>query len=261
MLTKAVLEKIAPFYKLQYGSKTEEIFLGLINHQKKVSLKNTFLDENLSKEYFLDKASMLSPHALPIKEGMRVLDMCSAPGGKLLSLINRQIPKVSYVANDISLNRLNRLKNVLKSYVPKDFLINNVKTTCKDGLKFGLLEPEGFDAILLDAPCSNEGHLVKDEKFINKFKGLNKSLPKKQYGLLCSALLALKPNGQILYLTCSINQNENDLVIERLLKKKGEFCQSIDIDLKIGEKTKYGIQVLPHLHDAGPLYFGLIKKV
>lgn len=260
MLSKLVLEKLSPHYKEQYGTSTEEVLLGLLQENKKHELKNPFLEENLAKEYFLDKASLLVSHALPLNPGYKVLDMCSAPGGKLLSLIFKKIPRVHFWANDVSINRFNRLKRVLVEYIPPDLIKDYIKITCQDAIKFGIKKPATFDAILLDAPCSSEGHLVKDEKLLKNFKRLSKALPKRQYGLLCSALLSLKAGGFMVYSTCTINKQENDLLLKKFLDKKGLAIDVIELDIPLGQKTAYGYEVLPHLHGAGPFYLSLLKK-
>ena len=124
--------------------------------------------------------------------------------------------------------------------------------------------PDTFDKILVDAPCSGERHLIQKTKELEKWSlNRTKRLAKTQYGLLCSALLSLKPGGYILYSTCSISPMENDDVIERLLTKKSTDVElaSIDETHDFVEKTNFGYIVLPDKTQAGPLYFTLLKKL
>lgn len=260
MSSKLVLEKLLPHYKEQYGHEAEAVLLGLLSKPKKHELKNPFADLGLRESYLLDEASLLPSMAFRLKEGDRVLDMCSSPGGKLLSLLFLGINDVNYWANDVSKSRYYRLKRVIGEYVPKDFIENYINITCQDAIRFGIKYPNYFDAILLDAPCSSEGHLVEDEKLLSNFKGLSKTLPKRQYGLLCSALLSLKGGGHLVYSTCSINKLENDGVMEKFLAKKGQDLELLDLEFALGRKTEYGLEVLPHLHGAGPFYLAVFRK-
>ena len=280
------LEKMTACFLGQYQSETEELIKALAKPAQKVGLINPFLasekllflsqqplfapnayfiDEEpqqidgLLSHYFLDKSSLFAPQILPLKNGMRVLDMCSAPGGKLLVLLSRMLD-LEITANDVSKDRAFRLKTVLNKYVPASVL-KNIRLTIKDGNYFGLKEPGTFDAVLLDAPCSGEAHIVADEKLLKKYQGPAKSLPYRQYSLLASAFLALKPGGHVVYATCSINKNENDGVIKKLLLKKKTSCALIDFSLPFGEKGEMGVTILPHLHQAGPAFLSLIKKL
>src|SRR5262245_55644940 len=123
------------YYHRQYGASTEALLKAMITHDDKVALINPFIDaskfealypsakkevmlgahivslakdekpqriDGLLSHYFLDRSSSLSPALLPLKAGARVLDMCSAPGGKLLCLLSRNIDDAFFVANDIS---------------------------------------------------------------------------------------------------------------------------------------------------------------
>ncbi|HXW52538.1 MAG TPA: RsmB/NOP family class I SAM-dependent RNA methyltransferase [Myxococcota bacterium] len=288
------LAGMAECYRRQYGQETEALFKALERPFKKIALINPFLKrerllsiigeaephkilgltfyhlpqeekprliDGLLSHYFMDASSVLAPMLLPLEPNMRVLDMCAAPGGKLLVMISRMITGLSFVASDISRARSERLRRVLREFLPGEYLRRQVNVRTEDALRFGLKEPSTYDAILLDAPCSSEGHVVKDPALLAKFSGLKKSLPMRQYALLASALLALKPGGHVLYATCSINLNENDMVIKRIVERKISMCQLVPMPALLGEKTKFGIAVLPHRHHAGPAYLCLLKRL
>ena len=118
--------------------------------------------------YFLDRSSLLAPLLLPIYPGMKVLDMCAAPGGKLLVMLNRLLPEVTFVANDISRSRVERLRKVLNHYVPAS--IGAHIRVSNDDASFFALNTLQFDAVLLDAPCSSEQHVIKDPKKLRESK-------------------------------------------------------------------------------------------
>jgi 16S rRNA C967 or C1407 C5-methylase (RsmB/RsmF family) len=284
------LEKMIACFKEQYGDSTEELIGALTKTLPKVALVNPFIDRKLLFEilqgakayqsphtfefceniepiiidgllshYYLDRSSIFAPLLLPLTDGMRVLDMCSAPGGKLLMMLSRKL-NLEITANDVSKDRTFRLRTVLNKFVPADIL-SNIRITTRDGNYFGLKEPNSYDAVLLDAPCSSEAHVASDEKQLRKYTGPSRGLPYRQYSLLASAFLALKPGGHVIYATCSINKNENEGVIKKLLNKKKSSCALVDFSLPLGKKGEMGYTILPHEHCAGPAFLSLIKKI
>lgn len=214
--------------------------------------------------YIMDPASVIAARYLPIKDDDIVLDMCSAPGGKAL-ILAEQLTTGELIVNDPSRNRRNRLKQVLQNYLPEDKR-RNIQMQGKDGISIGMQQPAYFDKILVDAPCSGERHILTNLKELHKWSPKrSKRLAKQQYGLLCSALLALRPGGQIVYSTCSISTLENDGVVEKLLHKKGDTFK-LDLDTTPladpnCEKTKFGYQYMPDHAGFGPIYFTRLKKV
>lgn len=287
------LENMALWYRDYYGDKIDELLKALEKPADKIALINPWISESVRDEitaqgsaidilghrfyrlakdheprmiegllshYFLDLSSVFAPLLLPLKPGMQVLDMCSAPGGKLLVMLSRGICDTHVVANDISKDRAMRLKKVVHDFVP-EHIRKHVKLTIKDAHFFGLTMAGRFDAVLLDAPCSSEGHVVLKESLLKSFKGPQKSLPMRQYSLLAAALLALRPGGHVVYATCSINPKENQGVIERLLHKKKGQCALIPFKLPTGQEGPCGWTILPHLHQAGPAFVALLQRL
>lgn len=223
-----------------------------------VQSRNT---QNLRQYYVMDPASYICAQQLPIDTDDFVLDMCAAPGGKTLVLLEKE--KFGELwANEISQNRRFKLKQTIQDYVPSSL---RAKTYIKgkDGIQYGMKYPKSFDKILIDAPCSSERHLLHNPALLKQWsEKRTKRLAARQYGLLCSALLALKPGGTLLYSTCSISPLENDLVIEKFLAKKGD---DVEIDETLSEvdsfqRTLYGFQALPHLNQIGPIYLARLRK-
>lgn len=248
------LARMAEYYRPQYGQETDELFAALLKEHDKVAISDTLL-----KPYFIDPSSLIPALLLPLAENMRVLDLCSAPGGKLLVMLSRGIKNLHIVANDISPTRSHRLRRVIKEHLAST-LHSKITVTTKDGSYFALQEANSFDAVLLDAPCSCEAHVVKNPQLLASFKGLRKNLAYRQYALLCAALLALKSGGYLMYATCSINAQENEGVIKRLLNKKAHQVSLIKINNKSYISNDYGTYVLPHKHGCGPAFFSLLQK-
>lgn len=211
--------------------------------------------------YVMDPASVMVARALEVQSGDRVLDMCAAPGGKSLILIESLAQAGEIFCNDLSPERRERLKKVIQQYVPRS-IRDRVWVTGKDGVQFGMKEPDSFDRILLDAPCSGERHILENAQALKEWSPRRtEHLAARQYSLLCSALLAVKPGGRIVYSTCSISPTENDEVIRKFLKKKKNAGKVLDSTTGVGgEKTEFGTVFLPDQCGFGPLYYSVIEK-
>ena len=247
------------FYEKVYGERWESLRVSLIAEGEKHA-RSCFQGY---ATYVLDSASIIAAEALQVKPGDRVLDLCAAPGGKALVLAEALKGKGNLVANELSSARRLRLKEVMDHHVPPSFrgLIDLVGF---DGNQFGLKKPNTFDRVLLDAPCSSERHLLQEDPDQKDWKeSRTKQLSMRQYSLLCSALLTLKPGGTLIYSTCSISPLENDGVVSRLLDRKGDQVKldsNID-DLLHLERTQCGFQIFPdRSQGAGPIYFSRLIK-
>lgn len=260
-------EMFYEYYSKLYGDRFESLKDSLYLEPNYFEYK---FDEN-SKSYFLDSGSVLAALSLPLENAENVLDMCAAPGGKSLILAKNMSENSFLTSNEYSKDRYIRLKNVIEEHLPEN-VVSRIKPTCFDGATWCKFYGEVYDAILLDAPCSSERHVLNDEKYLNQWTPSRvKSLAMKQWALLSSAFRVLKPCGYLLYSTCALAQEENDGVIEKLLKKfeNVKICDinydkiySKNPNLPNHEKTKYGYHVLPDVtNGAGPLYFCLIQKI
>lgn len=216
--------------------------------------------EDLLNVYIMDPASVIVARALEVQEGDRLLDMCAAPGGKTLILIEGIKDSGEIFANDLSSERRERLKKVIQQYVPRN-IRDRVWVTGKDGVQFGLKEAASFDRVLLDAPCSGERHVLENKKALEEWSPRRgEHLAIRQYSLLSAAFLSVKPGGRIVYSTCSINPEENDGVVHKLLKKKKDLVRLIPQETySLGEKTEYGVAFLPDRCGFGPLYYSVIE--
>lgn len=217
-------------------------------------------DSDLLDVYIMDPASVFAARKLMVQSGDRVLDMCAAPGGKSLILIEGLKESGEIFLNDLSPDRRDRLKKVIQNYVPRD-IRDRVWITGKDAVQFGLKEENSFDKILLDAPCSGERHILENQDAMKEWTPRrSENLAIRQYSLLSSALLAVKSGGHILYSTCSISPIENDGVIAKLLKKKKDQVKVIELQPEGGaEKTIHGLQFLPDQCGFGPIYLSLVQ--
>jgi 16S rRNA (cytosine967-C5)-methyltransferase len=179
------------------------------------------------KIYLQDPATRLPVDLLDPKPGERILDLCAAPGGKSLLIADaigtaeKTGPPGStqLVAMDLPGARIDRLKENLSrvtsvnaALVQADLLADAGRVLREHRL------PMAYDAVLLDAPCSNTGvmrHRV-DVKWRLEPGDLKKH-PKQQLALLHAAARLVTPNGRLVYTTCSIDTEENEYVVREFL--------------------------------------------
>ena len=230
----------------------------------------TYQYDETTEKYFLDSGSVLAAMCLPLENAENILDMCAAPGGKTLVIAKNMSKTANLTSNEYSKDRYIRLKKVIEDHLPED-VSTRIKATCFDGATWCKYNGEIYDGVLLDAPCSSERHVLNDEKYLAQWTPSRvKSLAIKQWALLSSGFRVLKQGGYLLYSTCALATDENDGVIEKLIKKfpNAKICE-IDFsdiyqkfpELPFAEKTKYGYHVMPDVtNGAGPLYFCLIQK-
>lgn len=165
--------------------------------------------------YVQDLASMLPPLVLAPTPNARVLDLCAAPGSKTLQLACLMQGQGEIAAVEVVRSRFYRLKaNVEAQGAP------NVRLFLQDGRRVGRYRPEYFDYVLVDAPCSAEGrfHLSEPETFAYWSLRKIEEMARKQYRLLVSAVESLRPGGVLVYATCTLAPEENEAVLDRLLR-------------------------------------------
>ncbi|CAA9988134.1 conserved Plasmodium protein, unknown function [Plasmodium knowlesi strain H] len=138
-----------------------------------------------------------------------------------------------FVANEFNRVRYDRLKQVLSKHLPKDLLTsNNFHVTNYNGLNVNsFLRFQRFHKILLDVPCSTDEHLIKKKKndLLNKWTDkVIKNNASVQFELLNNSFQLLHTNGTLVYSTCALSHQENDHVIEKLLKKYKKQVQIVD---------------------------------
>lgn len=188
--------------------------------------------------YLQSLSSMIPPLALEPKEGEKILDLTAAPGSKTTELAALMNNKGYILANELDKIRYERLKYNIEKQGAKIIKVNNGR-----GEKLGEIYKETFDKILLDAPCSGEGTFLANmpRTYISwSLKTVN-DLAKLQKKLFKSAYEALKPNGTMIYSTCTLNIEEDEKIVDWAIKNLN--LKIIDINLNIDEKNKLPINI------------------
>ena len=163
--------------------------------------------------YLQSLSSMLPPILLNPKEGIDILDMCAAPGGKTTELAALTNNKANITACEMNKIRAEKLKyNVNMQGATRVFVMEKDARQIDDFFS--------FDQILLDSPCSGSGTLSTEDKNIEKYftEILIEKSTKSQTALLKKAIKILKKGSIMAYSTCSILKQENEEIVKQVLK-------------------------------------------
>lgn len=265
------------YYAAIFGARWEKLKAVLLQESEGVPFNAG------AKTYFLDSASILAALTLPLDGAKKILDMCAAPGGKTLVLARRMEHDAELFSNELSFERKCRLERVVSEHLFPD-VKERVKITCGDGALLCKKQDALYDAILLDAPCSSERHVLSSPTHLRQWSPARvRSLAVRQWSLLSSAFRILKSGGFLLYSTCAISNEENSNIAKRLLEKfegkvravKSDEIKIIQesnakkfpelfsaIEFPSFEENEFGFSVLPDAQkNSGPIYFFLAEKL
>jgi 16S rRNA C967 or C1407 C5-methylase (RsmB/RsmF family) len=187
---------------------SENVFTLPLEFRKTITKSKAYTQKLI---YIQNLSSIFAALSLGANKDDWVLDLAAAPGGKSL-IFSEQAQKVSAVEPDKS--RFFMMKRNFKESMAK-----NIQTYNKDGRYIYKACSGWFDKVFLDAPCSSEAH-------IDIAKGITWWSPRRIYKfaklqkeLIVSAYESLKPNGVLIYATCTFAPEENEAVVNSLLKK------------------------------------------
>ena len=244
---QALLSKRAERIPLQYIVGEQE-FMGL-----KFRVNSNVLIPRQDTETLVEEALKV------IEPGMRVLDLCAAPGGKSTQLATYLGDSGLLVSNEINTQRSRILSQNIERMGIKNAIVTN-----EDSFVLASHFPGFFNAIQVDAPCSGEGMFRKLPEAIEQWSMENVAIcAARQKEILDNAAVMLKPGGVIVYSTCTFSKEENEDVIECFLERHPDFTLeemerfwphkvdgeghfvaklvrrgSVDTDLKADRKTK-----------------------
>lgn len=202
-----------------------------------------------------DGAAQLSVEFLDLKPRQRILDACCAPGGKTSHILEREKFLKECVAIDNDEKRITRVKENLARL--------NLKATVIVG---DSSQPQQwwngdpFDRILLDAPCSATGvirrhpdiKLLRTPEDIQNILAIQKTMLQALWPLLA-------PKGRMVYATCSILPEENELMIAEFIQNTPN-AQTIKPEIKIGHWTGHGLQILPGEKQMDGFFYAILEK-
>lgn len=213
--------------------------------------------------YVQDASSMVYEHIVRKIAGNKpiiYLDACAAPGGKTTAAINVLPEDSLVVANEFVAQRTQILKENIQKWGYPNVIVTN-SSTDRLGRIHGL-----FDIIAVDAPCSGEGMMRKDEEARRQWsESLVSDCASLQWEIVCNLWNSLKEGGYLIYSTCTFNRRENEAMLERICcELDGE---SVDLGLSGNGGITKGIDTdcccyrfMPHLTKGEGLFVGVVRK-
>jgi len=207
-----------------------------------------------------DAAAQLAAELLAPEPGERVLDACAAPGGKTCHLLERAAGRLDLTALDVSESRLRRVRENLERLGLQARLVSG-----DAGEPGRWWDGRPFDRILLDVPCSGTGVIRRhpDIKVLRRARDIP-ALARRQRDLLEAAWGLLRPDGLLLYTSCSVLEEENQRVVEGFLARHPD---ALDCTPRLTAGwparptgTGPGYPILPGEADMDGFYFACLRK-
>jgi tRNA (cytosine40_48-C5)-methyltransferase len=217
--------------------------------------------------YIQDLSSCIAVEELEIHAGsdLVVLDMAAAPGGKTTHIAQKLDNKGAIFACELNSNRLAPLLFNLSRCFVQNTIVLNINAEEISELELH------FDRVLLDAPCTCEGVIMKDN---SRKKSRNlvdlETCSNRQKKMIVSGFNVLKPNGLLIYCTCSFAPEENEMIIQHLLNShKNAILEPLNYGMngltnfskyQFDEKMVFTKRFYPHIHSTNGFFIAKIRK-
>jgi len=225
--------------------------------------------EHIAGLFYIQEASSMLPVTALFNNNIEdapaqfaiMLDCASAPGSKTSQIAALANNDNFLVANELSSSRL----KVLSANMQRSG-IKSVALSHYDASVFGTWLPERFDAVLLDAPCSGEGAIRKDDKAMANWSLASiEEIADVQKELIESAFKALKPGGTLIYSTCTLNRSENQAVCQHLLDLYPDVIEVLPLGNLFptaeNSMTPEGyLHIWPHIYDSEGFFVAKFTK-
>lgn len=188
--------------------------------------------------YMQDPSAMATVHAIKIPKGAKILDSCSAPGGKTTQLAAMTGESGIVVANEYEAKRCRiLLGNVERMGCRNTVVVNH------DTAVLAEVYPEKFDVVLCDAPCSGEGMFRKNSLAIDEWSLDNvKMCAERQQEILTNVAKCVAAGGSLIYSTCTFSLEENEMNVKWFLDTHPDF-ELVSVDEELRAVTSDGIML------------------
>lgn len=206
-----------------------------------------------------DVSSMLVAEAAEVKEGMTILDVCAAPGGKACHAAVKLRESGKVIACDLTEYKVRMIEENKKRQK-----LEQLETRVWDAREFDPSLEETADILFCDLPCSGLGVIGKkpDIKYRITEEEID-SIAELQKEILKNSLRYLKKNGTLIYSTCTIHPKENEEQVEWLVKNFDMEVVSMKDSLPSKlqkEEGKSGLQLLPGIHETDGFFLAKLRK-
>lgn len=220
------------------------------------------VDFQTGRYYVQDASSMFIHHVIRhlVKQPVRYLDLCAAPGGKTTTAISALPSDSLVVANEIMNARARVLReNLVKWGSPRCVVTNNAPRDLGKLTHF-------FDVVAADVPCSGEGMMRKDEEARNQWTpALVKQCATLQKSIVDDIWNALRPGGLLIYSTCTYNREENEKMVTYIVEQYGAESVEVPVDPQWNihpaiDSEHHCYRFMPHRTNGEGLFMAVLRK-
>ena len=217
-------------------------------------------------EYYVQEESASIPvEVMNPRPGEKILDMCSAPGGKTTQIADKINNKGLIIANEVSDQRMKSLHANI--YRTGSYIVNALNL---DGRR--IPEDREFDRVLVDAPCSGEGNNCRRDEEEMASDQESKDLANLQQDLLEKAFQLVKEDGVVVYSTCTFSPIENEHVVNQALENNEVELEDIELDfeherglteykeMEFRNEMSKTVRIYPHHLQSGGMYVAKFRK-
>ncbi|OOG62947.1 16S rRNA (cytosine(967)-C(5))-methyltransferase [Rhodanobacter sp. B04] len=200
-----------------------------------------------------DGSAQVAADLADLRDGLRVLDACAAPGGKACHLLERA--DIDLTALEFDAKRAERIRqNLMRLRLNAKLVIGDA------GAPAGWWKRQPFDRILIDAPCSATGVLRRrPDVRLHRRESDIAAMHAQQRRILSALWPLLAPGGRLVYITCSVLRAENEAIVGELLAAQPD-AQAMAFTLPAGEAAAVGWQILPGDGDLDGMYYAVLQK-
>ncbi|HET6430606.1 16S rRNA (cytosine(967)-C(5))-methyltransferase RsmB [Dyella sp.] len=200
-----------------------------------------------------DGAAQVAADLADLRDGLRVLDACAAPGGKACHLLERA--RIDLTALEFDARRAERIRdNLMRLRLDAKVVVGDA------GAPPAAWKKQPFDRILVDAPCSATGVLRRrpDVRLHRRESDIT-AMGVQQRRIVSSLWPLLAPGGRLVYITCSVLRAENEAVVAELVAAH-EDAEAVSFTLPAGQAAAVGWQILPGDGDLDGMYYAVLQK-
>ena len=206
--------------------------------------------------YVQDAAAKLSVLCAQIPENSRVLDCCSAPGGKSFAAAISMNNTGSITSCDIHPHKINLIQKGAERLG-----ISTITAQAQDGAEGNSQWEEKMDVVIADVPCSGYGIIRKKPDIRYKDPDTMQELPKLQLQILQNASHYVRPGGTLLYSTCTLVRKENEGVVEKFLKANENFTlEKLPLPAVFPENTTGMLTLVPGEYDTDGFFICRLRR-
>lgn len=217
-----------------------------------------------------EEVALLPAVLLDPQPGERVLELCAAPGNKAAQMSLRMQQRGTIIANDFNHNRMRAFRHNIERLG-----LMNISATLQEAVSYPK-QPQRFDRVLVDVPCSCEGTSRKSPEVLTH--GNTTNLERLQYGILRRGLQLCEPGGRVVYSTCTYAPEENEVVVQRALDSLSPkiHARILEVDLpgmqwspglenwngtRFRRDMRNAIRIYPHQNDTGGFFVAVIERL